>query len=275
MRRGRRLALLPLRALGRPVPAAPRRCPASASSSCSSSSPRLLRLARSRRLLPGRPARADVLLVLFSLETFVVMGLIALSLATPDAFYGQLAGTIFSTWIAALFTVLPSYLIFAVVTQMARNRSLVAVLLPVALELGMLVFIATTLQGFAGHLHLRATSSTSWSPPPRSEVAARAIPALPALSVVVPSVAVYCSLLVYATIPTPTSVVQPKVNFVLPLLSAAVSLGWVYAAVLDAPEFAFILHRPGIHTCRRPLGIHAPLGRRPRRRSRCSGFSSP
>jgi len=192
----------------------------------------------------GRPARADVLLILFSLETFVVMGLIALSLATPDAFYGQLAGTIFSTWIAALFTVLPSYLIFASVTQMTRNRSLVVVLLPVALELGLLVFIATTLQGFGGTFTF-ARFFDFLVAVTRSEVAARVIPALPALSVVVPSVAVYCSLLVYATIPTPTSVTVPRVNFVLPLLSAAVSLGWVYAAVLVLPNSLLSFTVPG------------------------------
>jgi len=192
----------------------------------------------------GRPARADVLLILFSLETFVVMGLIALSLATPDAFYGQLAGTIFSTWIAALFTVLPSYLIFASVTQMTRNRSLVVVLLPVALELGLLVFIATTLQGFGGTFTF-ARFFDFLVAVTRSEVAARVIPALPALSVVVPSVAVYCSLLVFATIPTPTSVTVPRVNFVLPLLSAAVSLGWVYAAVLVLPNSLLSFTVPG------------------------------
>jgi len=185
-----------------------------------------------------------VLLILFSLETFVVMGLIALSLATPDAFYGQLAGTIFSTWIAALFTVLPSYLIFASVTQMTRNRSLVVVLLPVALELGLLVFIATTLQGFGGTFTF-ARFFDFLVAVTRSEVAARVIPALPALSVVVPSVAVYCSLLVYATIPTPTSVTVPRVNFVLPLLSAAVSLGWVYAAVLVLPNSLLSFTVPG------------------------------
>jgi hypothetical protein len=192
----------------------------------------------------GRPARADVLLILFSLETFVVMGLIALSLATPDPFYGQLAGTIFSTWIAALFTVLPSYLIFASVTQMARNRSLVVVLLPVALELGLLVFIATTLQGFGGTFTF-ARFFDFLVAVTRSEVAARAIPVLPALSVLVPSVAVYCSLLVYATIPTATSGIVPRVNFVLPLLSAAVSLGWVYAAVLILPNSLLSFTVPG------------------------------
>jgi len=185
-----------------------------------------------------------VLLILFSFETFVVIGLIGLSLTTPDPFYSQLAGTVFSTWIAALFTVVPSYLIFASVSQMARNRSLVVVLLPIALELGFLVFIATTLLGFGGTFTF-ARFFDFLVAVTRSQVASSAVPALPALSILVPSVAVYCSLLVYATIPTATSVILPRVNFVLPLLSAAVSLGWVYAAVLILPNSLLSFTVPG------------------------------
>ena len=192
----------------------------------------------------GRPARADVLLMLVSLETFVVTGLIALYLTSADPFYGQLANTIFSTWVAALFTVVPSYLIFGGVAQMVRNRSLVAVLLPIALEFGFLVFIATAVAGFGGTLTFAGffdflVAVTT------SKVPTTTLPALTALSILVPSVAVYCSLLVYSTIPTATSVVQPKVTFVLPLLSAAVSLAWVSAAVLILPNSLLSFTVPG------------------------------
>jgi len=186
-----------------------------------------------------------VSLILVSLETFVVLGLIGLSLATADPLYGQYAGAVFSTWIAALFTVLPSYLIFVGVAQMARDQRLVTVLLPVALELGLLVFIASTLSGsggtftFANFFDFLVSATRSGSP-------ARAIPPLSALSILVSSVAVYCSLLVYATIPTSASPVQPKANFVLPLMSAAVSLGWVYAAVLILPNSLLSFTVPGI-----------------------------
>jgi hypothetical protein len=174
-----------------------------------------------------------------------VLGLIALSLATADPVYGQYAGTVFSTWIAALFTVLPSYLILVGVAQMVRDQRLVRVLLPVAFELGLLVFIASTLSGsvgtftFANFFDFLVSATRSGSP-------ARAIPPLPALSILVSSVAVYCSLLVYATIPTSASPVQPKANFVLPLMSAAVSLGWVYAAVLILPNSLLSFTVPGI-----------------------------
>jgi hypothetical protein len=182
--------------------------------------------------------------MLVSLETFVVTGLIGVYLTSADPFYGQLANTVFSTWVAALFTVVPSYLIFTGVAQMVRNRSLVAVLLPIALEFGFLVFIATAVAGFGGTLTFAGffdflVAVTT------SKVAATTIPALTALSILVPSVAVYCSLLVYSTIPTAASVVQPKVTFILPLLSAAVSLAWVSAAVLILPNSLLSFTVPG------------------------------
>jgi len=186
-----------------------------------------------------------VLLIVFSLETFVVLGLIALSLATPDPSSSQLAGTIFSTWVAALFTVLPSYLIFASLTQMARSRGIIVVLLPVGLELGLLAFITTTLLGFGGTLTFAGFFDFLVSAT-RAQAPTSAISALSGLAVLVPSVAVYCSLLVYSTIPTATSAIQPRVNFVLPLVSAAVSLGWVYAAVLVLPNSLLSFTVPGL-----------------------------
>jgi len=191
-----------------------------------------------------RPPRGDVLLILVSFETFVVLGLIGLTLATHDVFSAQLAGTVFSTWVASLFIVLPSYLVFASVAQMARNRSLVAVVPPIGLELGLLTFIATTLLGFQGTLTFAGFFDFLVSAT-RSQVATSAISALFGLTILVPSVAVYCSLLVYSTIPTATSAIQPRVNFVLPLLSAAVSLGWVYAAVLILPDSLLSFTVPG------------------------------
>src|ERR1700686_3436658 len=70
-----------------------------------------------------KPARIEVLLVLLSLETFLVMGLIVMYLIIPSAVFSQLAHTIFSTWIASLFTVLPPYLILTGIAEMRKNRS--------------------------------------------------------------------------------------------------------------------------------------------------------
>jgi hypothetical protein len=192
----------------------------------------------------GRAPRADVFVILFSFETFVVLGLILLSVATSDHSYGQFAGTIYSTWIAAFFTVLPSYLIFSAALQMLRGRSLVSVLLTVGFESGLLVFFVTTLLGSGGTFTFASFFDYMISAS-ESNPAPRAIPAVSALPVLAASVLVYCSLLVYATVPKVSSLVLPRVNFILPLLSAAVSLAWVYAAVLILPNSLLSFAVPG------------------------------
>ncbi len=192
-----------------------------------------------------KPARIEVLLVLLSFETFVVMGLIVLYLISPSAVYSQLAHTIFSTWIAALFTVLPPYLIFTGVTQMTQNRSLIAVLVSLTLEFGFLTFAASTMLAFSGSFTF-ANFFDFLIGAAKFDVGAGTIPDLSTLFILVPSVAMYCSLLVYTTIPTATSMVPPKVTFVLPLLAAAASAGWVYATVSILPNTLLSFTVPGI-----------------------------
>jgi hypothetical protein len=186
-----------------------------------------------------------VLLVLLSFETFVVMGLIVMYLLSPSALLSQLAHTIFSTWIATLFTVLPSYLIFSGVMEMARHRSLTAALLSIALEFGFLAFSTSTMLGFGGTFTF-GNFFDFLIAAAKSDIASGNIPQLSALTILAPSVALYCSLLVYTTFPTTTSVVTPKVSFVLPLLSSALALGWAFATVSLAPNTLLSFTAPGI-----------------------------
>jgi len=192
-----------------------------------------------------KPARIEVLLVLLSFETFVVMGLIVLYLISPSVVYSQLAHTIFSTWIAALFTVLPPYLIFTGVTQMTQNRSLIAVLVSLTLEFGFLTFAASTMLAFAGTFTF-GNFFDFLIGAAKFDVGAGTIPDLSTIFILVPSVAMYCSLMVYTTIPTATSVVPPKVTFVLPLLGAAAAAGWVFATVVILPNTLLSFTVPGI-----------------------------
>ena len=205
----------------------------------------VVRLAGIVAYFGAKPARIEVLLVLLSFETFVVMGLIVLYLISPSPGYSQLAHTIFSTWIAALFIVLPSYLIFTGVTQMTQNRSLIAVLLSLTLEFGFLTFAASTMLGYGGTFSF-ANFFDFLIAAGKFDVAAGTIPGLSTVSILVPSVTVYCALLVYTTVPTATSVVPPKVTFVLPFLGAAAALGWVYATVLVLPNTLLSFTVPGI-----------------------------
>jgi hypothetical protein len=205
----------------------------------------VVRLAGIVAYFGSKPARIEVLLVLLSFETFVVMGLIVMYLISPSPLYSELAHTIFSTWIATLFTVLPSYLIFTGVREMTRHGSLIAVLLSTTLEFGFLTFAASTMLGFGGTFAF-GNFFDFLIAAAKSEIATGTIPELSALSILAPSVALYCSLLVYTTFPTTTSLVPPKVSFVLPLLSAAVALGWVFATVSLAPNTLLSLTVPGI-----------------------------
>ncbi|HUH99760.1 MAG TPA: hypothetical protein VLY65_01830 [Nitrososphaerales archaeon] len=193
----------------------------------------------------AKPARIEVLLVLLSFETFIVMGLIVMYLISPSAAFSQLAHTIFSTWIAALFTVLPSYLIFTGVYQMVRTRGLVAVMVSLTLEFGFLLFAMSTMLGFVGTFSF-ANFFDFLIAAAKSDVATGTIPELATVFVLAPSVAMYCAMLIYSTVPSSTSSVPPKVTFILPLLSAAVALGWVYSTIFFLPNTLLSFTVPGI-----------------------------
>jgi len=192
-----------------------------------------------------KPARVEVLLVLLSLETFVVMGLILLYLIYPSAVFSQLAHTVFSTWIVALFTILPSYLIFTGIVGMTRGRSLTGVLVPLSLEFGFLSFAASTMLGFAGTFNLGNFFDFVVSAA-KTDLAAGAVPQVSALFIIIPSVAIYCSLLVDSTLSSAAGNVSPRVNFVLPLLGAAVALGWIYGAATFVQNTLLSFTLPGI-----------------------------
>jgi len=192
-----------------------------------------------------KPARVEVLLVLLSLETFVVMGLIMLYLVYPSAVFSQMAHTVFSTWVVALFTILPPYLVFTGITEMTRRRSLTTVILSLSLEFGFLTFAASTLLGFGGAFTL-ANFFDFMTVAAKTDLAAGAVPQVSTFAIIIPTVAMYCSMLVYATLSTATGDVSPKVNFVLPLLGAVVALGWVFAAASFVPNTLLSFTVPGI-----------------------------
>lgn len=205
----------------------------------------VLRLAGIIAYFGSKPARIEVMLVLFSLETFIVMGLIVTYLLSPAAFLSQLAHEIFSTWMSSLFTILPPYLIFTGVGEMARNKGLVQVVLPISLEFGFLTFSASTLLGFPGTFTLGDFFDFLTSIA-KSDLAGAVIPQLSTIFLLVPSVTIYCALLVYAAIPGGTNVVSPKPTFVLPLLGSLLSLAWVFGSLYLSPNTLLSFTAPGI-----------------------------
>ena len=199
----------------------------------------------------SRPVRIEVLLVALSFETFIVMGLIVTYIVTQDALASSLAHTIFSTWIASLFTVLPPYLIFTGLTQMRKGRGVTQVVLPLGLEFGFLVFAVGAMLGFSGSFALGnffdfLISSAKY------DLALGAVPAVSTLIILVPSVALYCGLLVYSTLPTSATkkttagAVPAKVMLVLPMASAAISLAWVFVGVSFFPNTLLSFGAPGL-----------------------------
>ena len=192
-----------------------------------------------------KPARVEVLLVLLSLETFVVMGLILLYLMYPIALYSSLAHTVFSTWIAALFAILPSYLIFTGVSEMSRVRSLTSVIVSLTLEFGFLVFASTTLLDTANTYTL-ANFFDFLVSAVRTDVSVGTIPQVSALFIVVPSAAMFCALLVYAAITSAAGAIQARVTFVIPFFGAVVALAWVYSASIFLPNSLLSFTIPGM-----------------------------
>jgi hypothetical protein len=131
------------------------------------------------------------------------------------------------------------------VAQMVKTRSLIAVLLSLTLEFGFLTFAASTMLGFTGSFTF-GNFFDFLIAAAKVDVAAGTIPELSSLAILIPSVAMYCAMLVYSTVPTASSVVPPKVSFVLPLFSAIVALGWVYATILIFPNTLLSFTVPAI-----------------------------
>lgn len=193
----------------------------------------------------SRPAKVEVLLILLSLEVFVVMALVASFFITQDVAYSNLAHTIFSTWVADLFVVLPSYIVFAGAVQMFRGRGLVAVLVSLALEFGFLSFAASTMLVYGGTFtfsnffdFLLAAAKT--------DIASGLIPGLSSVAILVPSVAFYCSLLVYATVTIQSGRVIPRVSYGLPFIGTTIALCWVYLAFKILPNTLLSFTAPGL-----------------------------
>lgn len=182
-----------------------------------------------------RRPRWEVVLVLFSLETFVVLGLIGIYLVVPNPLFSSLGHEIFSTWMASLLTILTPYPILASGAEMLRTRNLTWVLLSVVTEFSFLTFLTGVLSQFKGTFTfgdffdflILAT---------KTDVASGTPPQLSAPTLVVPAVAIYAALLVYCTIPKEDARTYPNTSFGLPLVGAVGSLGWLWVAATFLPD---------------------------------------
>jgi len=181
-----------------------------------------------------RRPRAEVVLVLFSLETFVVLGLIGAYLVAPSPVFSELGHTIFSTWMAALLSIVPPYLILSTGAEMLRSRALVWVLLSVVTEFSFLTFLSGVLSQFTSGFNFgdffdflivaTRTGLTSGAHP------------LSAPLLIFPAAVTYAALLVYCAFPRDGGKLNQKAVFGLPLVGAVGALGWLPIAARFLPD---------------------------------------
>lgn len=182
-----------------------------------------------------RFSRVEVVFVLFSLETFVVLALIGIYLVFPDPTFSSLGHEIFSTWMTMLFCVTPPYLILWTVLDMARNRSLTKIAFGVVSEFSFLLFLLGILSEIGGRIDI-GTLFDSLIVTTRGDMTAGVNPLLLS-SVVLPSAAIYCSLLVYAALPQAETRVSISVAVLIALASAVVASGWIaFTATLTSTD---------------------------------------
>ena len=182
-----------------------------------------------------RPPRLEVLLWLFSLEIIVVIAILVTYLVTSRPFLADLFSTIFFTWAAGIALALPPYLIFASVVQMMRSQDPFQLILSPALIFAFVAFAASSQLAFANSFSF-ANFLSFLLQYANIDLSAGTIPTFSTLYLLVPSVVVFCSLVVRITVPTATSATPSRVSFLLPLLGAAVGLGWVSAGARFVPN---------------------------------------
>jgi hypothetical protein len=182
-----------------------------------------------------RPPRVEILLWVFSLDTIVVIAVLFIYGLTSSLFWADLVNTIFSTWVAGITLALPPYLIFLSVVQMTRSRDPIQLILLPALVFAVLASVSSSLVSYGNALSF-ANFLPFMFQYANIYLSTGTIPGFSALYLFVPSVVMLCSLAVRITVPTPTSATPPRVSLVLPLLGAAVGLGWFSAAGRTVPN---------------------------------------
>lgn len=192
-----------------------------------------------------RTPRPEVVLRLFFAEVVVMIGLLLVYVLTATTFWGNMFSTVFYTWVAGNALVIPPYAIFVSVMRLMRSKNPDELVLGPALIFAFLAFAASSLVAFTN-----AFSFASFFPYlvqyASIDLSAGTVPGLSSVYLLVPSVVMFCSLVVRVTVPTPASATPPRVTFVLPLLGTAVSLGWVYAGASAVPNTLLSFTLPGL-----------------------------
>lgn len=187
---------------------------------------------------------SDLLSNLFMLEPYVCLGLMVLSLL-GNLSLQAVELEILSTWMACVLCMLPPYAILSVSFNMIRNRGLVRVLLPAVAGFALLTFLVGVTSKTNGTISFGNFLDYLISLA-KSDLLSGVSPLSSASSVPITSAVVYCSLLVYATLPATSGNVPPGVAFTFPLLSTLVASVWILNPLTSASGMLLSFTAPSL-----------------------------
>ncbi len=192
-----------------------------------------------------RNAKVEVVWILFSLETFVVVGLMGIFVYTSNPFYSRMVVDVFSTWITTLFLLTPPYTIFRCAVGMARGSKLWGTLVTVIMEFGFLVFMNNIISQIKAPIDLgRFLTTVILSV--KSNVAGGKNPLVGASQFADAAILLYVALIVYAAFPAWNRKTDPASILVPAVASTAILFGWISLATAFIPDTYLSLTAPTV-----------------------------
>lgn len=192
-----------------------------------------------------RNAKVEVVWILFSVETFLVVGLMGVFLYTSDPFYSRLVVDVFSTWLTTLAVVTPPYTIFRCAVSMVRESKLWGILVSVIAEFGFLVFMNNMVSQIKAPINIRSFL-TAVILNVRSDVVGGKNPLVGVSQFAEAAILLYVALIVYAAFPAWHRKVDSAPILVPAVASTMVLFGWISLATGFMPNTYLSLTVPTI-----------------------------
>ncbi len=192
-----------------------------------------------------RNAKAEVVWILFSIETFLVVGLMGVFLYTSDPFYSRLVVDVFSTWLTVLALLTPPYTIFRCAVSMVRESKLWGILVSIIVEFGFLVFMNNMVSQVKAPINI-GNFLTTVILSVRSDVVGGRNPLVGVSQFAEAAILLYVALIVYVAFPAWHQKADPAPILVPAVVSTVVLLGWISLATLFIPNTYLSLTVPTV-----------------------------
>ncbi len=192
-----------------------------------------------------RTAKVEVVWILFSLETFLVVGLMGAFLYTSDPFYSRLVVDVFATWLTTLAVVTPPYTIFRFAVGMVRESKLWAILVSIIMEFGFLVFMNNMVSQVKSPINI-GSFLTVVILNVRSDVVGGKNPLVGVSQFSQAAILLYVALIVYAAFPASHRRVGSAPILVPAVVSTVVLFGWISMATAFFPNIYLSLTLPTV-----------------------------